>query len=78
MKLVRPISEDKRRKLEEELELQKKRFNEATQASAKTIQENLSIVNWVQDYPLQCAGLVFLGGFLATQIYLSKKSQLPS
>ena len=42
------------------------------QMAARKIQTNISMANWIRDYPLQSAGLLFVGGFVAGQLFFSK------
>lgn len=70
MKLIRPISEKKRRILEEELETQKKRFANAARQSAEKIRLDLSLVKVLREHPLQSATVLALGGFIVAQFAL--------
>lgn len=74
MKLVHPISEQKKKELEQEIENQKQRLREATAASVEKIKKDLSAKEWIRNYPIQSAVLLTIGGFFAVQ-YLNSKRQ---
>lgn len=76
MKLIRPISEEKRRNIEEELEIQKKRFANATRQTAEKIRIDVSILKLWRDRPLQTATVLAVGGFVAGQLLSSLHSGL--
>jgi hypothetical protein len=71
MKLIKPISEERRRQLEEELELQKKRFSEATQSTSDALTKSLSVLDWFRRHPRELAAVSFATGLLAAQ-YLNR------
>lgn len=73
MKLVRPMNKKKQAELENELNLQKKRFMEATHRSADKIHEDLSLKNLISENPFRSVGTLFILGFFATY-QISKKA----
>jgi hypothetical protein len=80
MKLSLLNQEQKRRQLELELEYEKKRFMDSTLETGEQIHRNYSkvdsLLKWVRNHPMQAAGLLFLGGFIASQMI--QKSRTPS
>lgn len=58
-------------KLERELEQEKVRFINASKRAASTIQHDLKISNWLNEYPMESAlaiiGVGFFAGYLLQQ-----------
>lgn len=74
MKLVRPVSEEKRRELQRDLEAQEQRLRAAASRAADALQQNLSIAKWIQQYPVESALFLVAGG-IAIGRFFSKKPQ---
>jgi hypothetical protein len=64
MKIVRPVSEERRAQLRVELEAEKTRFDEAAVRAADVIRRDLSVTRWISDYPLESALLVIASGII--------------
>jgi hypothetical protein len=73
MKLVYPVSEKKAEEIENELEIQKRKLAQSTHEFTQIMETNLSIKNWIREYPVQLAGLALLGGFVTAQRLLYKR-----
>jgi len=67
------LNEERLLELKKELQLQKKRFIQATQNTALSLQETLSITTWIRDYPIQTAVFMTLSGFLTAHLFYSPK-----
>ncbi|MGZ3698162.1 MAG: hypothetical protein ACXWP5_08505 [Bdellovibrionota bacterium] len=52
MKLVTPMNSSHYGELEQELELQKKRFEAAARRGLDALKRDLSVQNWIRDYPV--------------------------
>ena len=80
MKLSLLNHEVKLRQLNEELEYQKRRFTDSTLATGERIQETSSqlesVLEWIRSHPIQTAGLLFVGGFLITQLIYSPEAPI--
>ena len=65
--------ESKRKELEKELEIQKKRFFEATQKSTNIMQQDLLLTNWVREYPIETSLCLLFAGFMTSIILYPKE-----
>jgi hypothetical protein len=71
--------EARRRELEAEMERHKERFMAAGRRGLDAIRGDLTLLNWVREYPIETAALAFLGGIfigLAKPLDRSKRSSL--
>ena len=55
--------EERCRELELELEQHKERFLQASRRGIEAFRTDLSIANWIGNYPAEAAAIAFFGGF---------------
>lgn len=75
MKLIKPISEKKVKELEEEIEIQKKRFFNAAGEAVESVRKEFSLESLIRAYPLHSGAFLFFGGLMMTQLALAKNKK---
>lgn len=63
MKLVRPITQHKKKEIQGELERERARFSNAAQRSLHAIESDFDFKNWFRFYPLTSSIVTFYVGF---------------
>jgi hypothetical protein len=76
MKLIRPISEEKRQQLRQVLAREKIRLDRAATQAAQVIHRNASVTQWIRNYPLESALLVVASGIVLAKT-LQGEGRLP-
>ena len=64
IQLIRPANYAKKEELERRLRDEKLRFHEASREAADAIRYDLKLQHWIEEYPLESAIVVLMGGLL--------------
>ena len=62
-------NEQRRKEIEAELEKQKQRLIAAATSSTQSLLDGIAFTHWIRKYPMHTAGLLFLGGLTAAQLF---------